>query len=242
MKSLAFGFALLALTCVSTLGVKVDKNTLKGTSEGVGFLHGPPPDSFTYKRIVSDKKTSTNNLDEAASLAKVSFSVPQRLRPGDKRKEIAIGAAAPDWRLKTVEGETVALSELRGKVVVLDFWANWCKPCRKLEPLFDQLVSEYQSKPVKFFTLSIWPDQGFNPQAFLKEHKMASTFLIGDDTVANNYGIWGVPTYYVIDPTGKVAYIHVLLSVNSEALGKQLREAIEKALSKEQTAQTFFQL
>src|ERR1051325_5036071 len=78
-------------------------------------------------------------------------SVPQRPRPWDKVKEVALGSAAPDWRLKTVEGDAVALSELRGKVVVLDFWANWCGPCRKLEPLFDQLVREYQKKPVRFF-------------------------------------------------------------------------------------------
>lgn len=142
-----------------------------------------------------------------------------------------IGAVAPDWRLKTAIGETVALSEMRGKVVVLDFWANWCGPCQKLTPLFDQLVREYQGRPALFFTLSIYPDRDFDPRAFLREHKMASTFLIGDDAVASSYGIWGVPTYYVIDPLGRVSYIHVLLSANAEALGKQLREGIEKALS-----------
>ena len=172
--------------------------------------------------------------------ARAGFSTaPQRPRPWDKVKEVAIGSAAPDWRLKTVGGETVALSELRGKVVVLDFWANWCGPCRKLEPLLDQLAHEYQNKPVKFFTLSIWPDQDFNPQAYLKGRKMAPTFLIGDNAVAKDYGIWGLPTYYVIDPAGKVPYIHVLLSVNAEALEKRLREAIEKALSKEQDARSF---
>ncbi|GEM_PF-1171887 len=153
---------------------------------------------------------------------------------GINRKEVAVGAAAPDWRLKTVEGETVALSELRGKVVVLDFWANWCGPCHKLTPLFDQLAREYQNQPVRFFTLSIWPGPEFNPQAFLKKQPMASTFLIGDDAVASNYGIWGVPTYIVIDQEGKVAYFHTLLVVDAEALGKRLREAIEKVLPKEQ--------
>jgi predicted methyltransferase/thiol-disulfide isomerase/thioredoxin len=157
-------------------------------------------------------------------------TTPQLPRPGDKVKEVVIGSAAPDWRLKTVEGETVALSELRGKVVVLDFWANWCGPCRKLEPLFDRLAHEYRSKPVKFFTLSVWPDQDFNPQAYLKERKLASAFLIGDDAVASDYGIWGVPTYFVIDPAGKVSYLHVLLSVDPESLERRLREAIEKAL------------
>lgn len=179
-------------------------------------------------------------LSAIIPLASMAFEFPQRPRPGDKVKEVAIGSAAPDWQLKTVEGETIALSELRGKVVVLDFWANWCKPCRRMEPLFDQLVSEYRNKPVKFFTLSIWPDRDFNLQAYLKDHKMASTFLIGTDTAARDYGIWGVPTYYVIDPAGKVFDIHVLLSVNAESLGKHLREAIEKALPKEAIAQSFF--
>jgi uncharacterized protein len=211
----------------------VNENTLEGTTEDVGFLQTKPPRPFTYRRRGSDRKTSSTNLDEAIGLARVSFSVPQMPHPGDKVKEVAIGSAAPDWQLKTAAGETVALSESRGKVVVLDFWANWCTPCRNLEPLFDQLVREYQSRPVKFFTMSIWPDRHFNPQAYLKEHKLASTFVIGDNLLARNYRIWGVPTYYVIDPTGKVAYIHVLLSVNAEALEKRLRDAIEKALSKE---------
>jgi thiol-disulfide isomerase/thioredoxin len=168
-----------------------------------------------------------------AQQTKAGFAIaPQRPRPGDQVKELTVGAPAPDWRLKTVQGKTVALSELRGQVVVLDFWANWCGPCRKLEPLFNQLVREYQSQPIKFFTVSAWPDQDFNPQAYLKEHPMASTFLLGNDKVANDYGIWGMPTYFVIDPAGQVSYIHVLLSVDAEALGTRLRAAIEQALPK----------
>src|SRR5262245_40766275 len=172
-----------------------------------------------------------------------SFSTaPQRPRPWDKVKEIAIGTAAPDWRLKTVEGETATLSELRGKVVVLDFWANWCGPCRKLEPLFDQLAREHQSRPVKFFTISVWPDRDFDPRAYLKERRMAPVFLIGDDSVAKDYGIWGLPTYFVIDPAGKVSYIHVLSFVDLELLEKRLRESFWRVLPKEQPDQSFFNL
>jgi len=183
----------------------------------------------------------TSGSPISARQAKVGFSItPQRPRPGVNRQELAVGAAAPEWRLKTVEGETVALSGLRGKVVVLDFWANWCGPCRKLEPLFDQLAQEFQSMPVKFFTLSVWPDRDFNPQDYQKERRKASTFLIGDDAVANNYGIWGVPTYCVIDPEGKVAFFHTLLVVDPDALGNRLREAVEQALPKKRDAQSSF--
>src|SRR6185295_1388704 len=156
---------------------------------------------------------------------------PQMPRPWDKVKEVLIGSAAPGWRLKTVDGTSIALSELRGSVVVMDFWAHWCGPCRKLEPSLDQLAREYAKKPVKFFTVSVWPSRGFDAQAFLKEHKTASTFLLGDDAVARDYGIWGLPTYYVIDPAGRISYIHVLLSVNAADLEKRLRAAIEKALA-----------
>lgn len=180
----------------------------------------------------------------ATQLASDGFSTtPQKPRSPDSinRKGIAVGSAAPDWRLQTVEGETVTLSELRGKVVVLDFWADWCGPCHKLTPAFDQLARDYQNQPVRFFTLSIWPGPEFNPQTYLKKRPMASTFLIGDDAVADNYGVWGVPTYCVIDAEGKVAYFHTLLSVNPEALGKQLREAIEKAAPKERYTQSSIQ-
>ena len=162
-----------------------------------------------------------------------SWAGAQRPRPWDKVRDLPLGSEAPDWQLKTVASETVTLSGLRGNVVVLDFWANWCGPCRQLEPLLDQLSLEYQDKRVRFFTVSIWPDEGFDPRRYLKEHKMASTFLIGTDAVARDYGIWGLPTYFVIDRTGKISYIHMLLSVNSEALGRKLREAVDEALAKD---------
>lgn len=157
----------------------------------------------------------------------------QQSPPRINQKEMIIGDPAPDWRLKTVDGKTVALSELRGQVVVPDFWAEWCGPCHKLTPKIDELVREYQNKPVRFFTISIRPGREFNPQAYLKDHPMASTFLIGDEAVDNNYGIWGLPSFFVIGPRGKIFYLHVPLKVDAQDLGIRLRTAIEQILPKE---------
>src|SRR5262245_57135925 len=76
------------------------ENTLAGRIEEVGFIRQRPPHPVTYSRRAGDRKTSRNNLAEEASLVKASFSVSQLPRPWDKVKEVALGSAAPDWRLK----------------------------------------------------------------------------------------------------------------------------------------------
>lgn len=228
----------------------IDADTLEGTEKligvdpplGVKFAADAPPNTFTFKRRSASQKSSSNISGEQNKTAKLSSSISKQsafLSPNVKPEEITIGAVAPDWTLKTVEEEAIALSALRGNVVVLDFWANWCGPCRKLMPQFDRLAREYQNKPVRFFTVSIWPGPEFNPRSFLKEHRLDSMFLIGDEAVASNYGIWGVPTYCVIDPAGTIAFFHTLLVVDPMALNNQLREAIEKALPKDQETQPF---
>lgn len=225
-----------------------DENTLNVSEELIGAT--PPPSlnidpkslrpiTFTCKRKTGEKKTTSSQITQEVRFINDSFSAaPQTPRGSSSvnRKEIHIGAAAPDWQLKTVAGETVRLSELRGKVVVLDFWASWCGPCRKLVPAYEQLARTYQNQPVKFYSISIWPGPNFNPQTFLQEHKLASTLLIGNDAVANSYGVWSVPTLFAIDPQGRFAYINVPRVVDPDALGKQLRETIESALPKDQIA------
>lgn len=119
---------------------------------------------------------------------------------------LPVGAAAPDFTLRTTGGGTVTLSELRGNVVVLDFWATWCGPCRLAMPGVQELHEKFADKPVKVFGVSTWERPNTDPSKFMDEKKFSYALLYDGDKVAEAYKLEGLPTFYVIDPQGKVIY------------------------------------
>jgi thiol-disulfide isomerase/thioredoxin len=229
VKLCVFVLALLVLGATFTVSTAAAKRARESTLDGETLRAELP--AYTHSFYAPTAEEDGASAYQSTDLTPVSLAFRQRPRPWDKVRKLEIGSAAPLWKCETAAGDKVSLQEMRGNVVVLDFWANWCAPCRKLEPLFDELVSEYKGKRVRFFTMSIWPDPDFSLQRYLKGRKGGSMFLMCDDKVASDYGIWGVPTYYVIDAAGNISYIHVLLSVDADALGQRLRQAIDKALS-----------
>jgi peroxiredoxin len=120
------------------------------------------------------------------------------------------GSAAPDWKLQDLDGKSVQLSDFKGKVVVLDFWATWCPPCRAEIPGFIALQNEYKDKGLVVVGVSL--DQG-GPgvvSSFAKAQGMNYPILMGTDDVAAQYGdIQAIPTTFVIDRTGKVVAKHI---------------------------------
>ncbi len=112
---------------------------------------------------------------------------------------------APDFALPTLEGDTLRLSALRGKVVVLNFWATWCAPCRQEIPDFIKLQRELGAERVRFVGVSL-DDEGFEVVRPYAE-EMGINYPIVHDTgeVAARYGgIRVVPTTFLIGPEGKV--------------------------------------
>ncbi len=121
---------------------------------------------------------------------------------------LAAGTPAPDWELKNAKGEKVSLKELRGKVVVLDFWASWCQPCKLGMPALEELHLRFKGSPVAVLGVNC-RQRGLPVQDaldFVKQKKLTYEQLVEGDKVAQDYRVTGIPCIYVIDAQGKVAY------------------------------------
>lgn len=111
---------------------------------------------------------------------------------------------APDFAFTTFSGETIRLADLRGKGVVLNFWASWCVPCRTEAPLLEATWRRERDHGIVFIGLD-YLDQTYAAQAFLAEFDI--TYPTGPDlqsAAARRYGITGVPETFFIGPDGKI--------------------------------------
>lgn len=117
-----------------------------------------------------------------------------------------VGGIAPDFILKDLYGKDVKLSGYTGKVVLLEFWATWCPPCRASVPDLVGIQEKYRNKG--FVILGISIDEGWDITAklneFIKEYKINYTILIGDENVSNAYNVRGIPVTFLIDREGKI--------------------------------------
>ncbi|MFG0330672.1 MAG: TlpA family protein disulfide reductase [Phycisphaerales bacterium] len=138
------------------------------------------------------------------------------------------GSVAPSWSLETPDGKSVSLESLRGEVVVLDFWATWCGPCKRAMPGMQALHEKFEDQPVKIIGVNVWDDEG-DPVGYMEENEFSYMLLLKGDSVAEAYGVSGIPTFYVIGPDGKIVHREVGFNPDGEA---ELASIIEKALPK----------
>ncbi len=112
---------------------------------------------------------------------------------------------APDFTLQTLRGETVHLADLRGKVVLLNFWATWCVPCRTEMPAIEALYQRYKDRGFDVLAVNMDKSSAAGVEAFVKETGVTfRTVLDSSWTTARAYGVRGLPTSYFIDRTGNV--------------------------------------
>jgi peroxiredoxin len=115
------------------------------------------------------------------------------------------GKPAPDFTLKDLSGRDVTLSSLKGKVVLVNFWATWCPPCREEIPSMVRLNRLMQDKPFQMLAISI--DEGGKSAVesfFLKAGVTLPALLDTDGKVSKRYGTTGVPETFVVDTNGVI--------------------------------------
>lgn len=128
---------------------------------------------------------------------------------GKAGASLQTGSVAPDFTLQDVSGNDVRLSQYRGKVVLLEFWATWCPPCRATVPELVAIQEKYKKSDFAVLGISL-DDEGQNLQGeladFSNKFHINYPVLIGSDAVERDYNIWSIPRSFLIDKDGKIRY------------------------------------
>ncbi|MEO0116762.1 MAG: TlpA disulfide reductase family protein [candidate division WOR-3 bacterium] len=141
-------------------------------------------------------------------------------------KEKSLLEPSKDFTLPTLAGENITLSKLKGKVVLLDFWATWCPPCRRAIPELVKIYEEYKNR--NFLVLGIGLDEKTDLLKVQEELNITYPILIGNDKVAKQYEIEAIPTLILLDKKGKTQLRKVGFSEEEMA---EIKNKIEELIT-----------
>lgn len=141
-----------------------------------------------------------------------------------------VGKKAPAFELESVEGETVKLSELEGKVVLLDFWAVWCGPCRKSMPYFQELQNQYGKDGLEVIGVHVDDRMPSAEEVgeYLAELGVSYTNVLSNVDVDNDFMIFAMPTTYFIDRNGVIVKRHI--GYNPDTAPAEIEEHVRSLL------------
>ena len=111
---------------------------------------------------------------------------------------------APDFTLLSTDFKQVSLSHYRGKIVLLDFWATWCKSCQEEIPIFIDLYDQYHDQGFEMVGISIDSERLKTVNPFIKKLGVNYTILLGEPDLMDKYNIVAIPTAVLIDQSGKI--------------------------------------
>ena len=147
-------------------------------------------------------------------------------------RPIANPVEAPDFTLNQLDGPPVTLSQHRGKVVIMEFWATWCGPCRMSTPSLEAIYREHKGKPVSVLLINA----GDDPETIRKwadKRFTAPILLDSEGAVRRQYGISGIPHLFILDRRGRIVYDK---SGYGGGLERSLRLIIDQLLNESSAA------
>jgi cytochrome c biogenesis protein CcmG/thiol:disulfide interchange protein DsbE len=119
------------------------------------------------------------------------------------------GVAAPEFELPDVAGAMVKLSDFKGKVVLVNFWATWCAPCEIETPWFVEFDKKYRENGLQIVGISL-DEEGVEPvKKFMERYSIEYKIVMGNEETAQNFGgVVGLPTSFIVDQEGKFYSMH----------------------------------
>ncbi len=159
-----------------------------------------------------------------AVLLAASLMTVQCGRRTEEEGALRIGAAAPGFELYDLRGQKVSLSEFRGKVVILDFWATWCGPCRLSMPMLEKLQLEHPND-LKLLAINLEEPRDEVRDYVMRQHVRSTVLLDSDGQVGQVYGSDQIPMQVLIDKQGVVRDVKIGYSPR---LAEQFRRQLDQ--------------
>jgi len=195
----------------------------------------PRSEMSLYKDVLNklQPKVGTTGMFKAimgdVTKAEQTAKTPSLDNPGKAPAgKISVGVMAPDIVQKDLKGNTMKLSDLKGKVVLLDFWASWCGPCRKENPFVVAMYKKYNSKGFEVFSVSLDNTQDRWAQA-IQQDGLTWPYHVSDlkgwqSQPAADYGVRSIPFPVLLDKEGKIVALGS--DVRGEALESRIKQLI----------------